>query len=68
MSNEYTDRMTVYVDAEHAQRGIKYLELEYNVAYNANKGDIHQAIFNVAFDHEEAVIEELRRLTVGDDE
>ena len=68
MSRETTDRITVYVDTKEVQRRIKQLELNHDVVLNAQKRDIHQAIFNVAFDHSDEVVAEIRRLRAGDDD
>jgi hypothetical protein len=60
--------MTVYVDCEEVQRRIKELELQDDAVLAANKGTIHQALLNVAFDHPDEVAAEVRRLAAGDDE
>lgn len=55
--------MTVYVDdRESTQKWIERLRLDFDEAFQSDKAEIYNAVFSVAREHEEELIDKL-----GDD-
>lgn len=60
------ERLTLYVDCtRQVRQWIDQLRLNNDSAYDADKAEIHQAMLDVARDHEEEVI---AKLNAGDGE
>ena len=66
------NQMTLsFRDVEQFRQRIKQFELDHHAelrAADARKRDLYQAAFNVALDHSDEVVAEIRRLRAGDDE
>jgi len=66
------NQMTLsFRDVEQFQKRVKKFEIENHAALKAagaQKRDLYQAAFNVALDHSDEVVAEIRRLQAGDDE
>lgn len=62
------DRVTFYIPKQQYRDTMRELEQEYQSAYNAERGEIQKAMFEVVRDNPEAVIQELHSINRGDDQ
>jgi len=62
------DRVTFYIPKQQYRDTMRELEQEYQSAYNAERGEIQKAMFRVARNDEEAVIQQLHDVQNGDNQ